>query len=77
MQTVTFRSPESAWPELRSALRSRGLTLADVARATGRPYITLSKCWNGYQRPTEDLVQALAALLSLNPDRLRPRSAKG
>ena len=77
MNTVTFRSPQAAWPELRSALRARGLTLADLSRATGRPYVTLSKCMNGYQRPSEELVQALAALLGMNPDRLRPRSAKG
>lgn len=77
MQTVAFRSPETAWPELRRILKAKGLTVADISRATGVPYITLSKCVNGYQRPPEKLVRLVAAVLSISPDTLRPRSSRG
>jgi len=76
-EVFSLPSADSAWPELRSAMHSRGLSLADLSRATGRPYVTLSKYLCGYSDPPNELIVTLAELLRMKPAELRPARNRG
>lgn len=76
MQTIPRRSSRSAWPELRTELRSRDLSIADLARSLGISYRTLSAYLVGYSPPPADLVHRIADALGIPAAQILPRAAR-
>ncbi|GGB15208.1 hypothetical protein GCM10011492_01120 [Flexivirga endophytica] len=61
---------EAVGPRLRQLREQRGLTLADVGRATGVAVSTLSRLESGGRRPTLELLLPLAKIYRVTLDEL-------
>jgi transcriptional regulator with XRE-family HTH domain len=71
MATVTDQEAINTFSaNLRRLAESRGLTQADIARATGESTARINHYWSGKRQPTIGIASRLAALLGVSVDSL-------
>lgn len=63
---MAVRSPYGPKPDIRSAIRARGMTISDAARAIGRHPQYLAKTLRGVFPLSEPLARDLGDLLDLD-----------
>ena len=70
MRTTHSTLQSRPYFQVRQALRSRGLTAADLSRLSGVRYQSLICALNGYRPPSPELMRRTAEALSLSPSEL-------